>query len=79
MNYIDGTCIVAFPHVFPEWFACHITKVLATLTFEWICSICTDGGKRECDPKWQHILKYECIGVYTVVDGRTVKEFFETT
>ncbi len=27
----------SFPHVFPEWFACHITKVFATLTFQFYC------------------------------------------
>jgi len=29
--------------------------------------------------KWQHILQYKCIGVYSVADGCTVAEFFETT
>ena len=38
-------------------------------------SICTVDGKLDCDQKWQHVLKYRRVGVYTVLDGQTVGEF----
>ena len=28
--------------------------------------------------KWQHILKYRRVGVYNVLDGRTVGEFLKS-
>ena len=31
-------------------------------------AICTKDGKIDCDMKWQHILQYKCIGVYSVAD-----------
>ena len=45
---------------------------------EWTCPICTVDGKLDCDQKWQHILKYRRVGVYTVLDGRTVGEFLKS-
>jgi len=46
---------------------------------EWICPICTKDGEIDCDTKWQHILQYMSIGVYSEADGRTVAEFLEIT
>ena len=40
--------------------------------------LCTVDGKLDCDQKWQHILKYRRVGVYTVLDGRTVGEFLKS-
>ncbi len=34
MNIQQPQAWTVFPHVFLEWFACHITKVLAILTFQ---------------------------------------------
>ena len=42
---------------------------------EWICPVCTQMQKVECESKWQHILKYQRIGVFVVNDGRTVANF----
>ena len=33
--------------------------------FEWTCPISTVDGKLECSQKWQHILKYRRVKVYT--------------
>ena len=33
--------------------------------------------KIECESKWQHNLKYQCIGVFVVNDGRTVANFLD--
>ena len=45
---------------------------------KWTCPICTVDEKLDCDQKWQHILKYRRVGVYTVLDGRTVGEFLKS-
>ena len=44
---------------------------------EWICPVCTQLQKMDCESKWQHILKYQRIGVYVVDDGRTVANFLD--
>ena len=45
---------------------------------EWTCPICTGDGKLDYDQKWQHILKYRCVGMYTVLHGQTVGEFLKS-
>ena len=35
------------------------------------------GSWIACDQKWQHILKNRRVGVYTVLDGQTVREFLK--
>ena len=42
---------------------------------EWICPTCSKDNKVDCDQKWEHILNYKCVGVFKVLDGRTVSDF----
>ena len=44
---------------------------------EWICPVCSMHDKIECDQKWEHILQYNRVGIYRVLDGRTVAEFLD--
>ncbi len=44
---------------------------------EWICPTCTQKQKIECDSKWDHILKYQRIGVFLVDDSRTGANFLD--
>ena len=46
---------------------------------EWICPICSKQDEFECQQKWDHILQYQRVGVYSVADGRTVAEFLDST
>ena len=39
--------------------------------------MCSKHDKIECDQKWEHILQYNCVGIYRMLDGRTVAEFLE--
>ena len=39
--------------------------------------MCTQMRKSECESKWQHILKYQRIGVFVVGDDRTVANFLD--
>ena len=44
---------------------------------EWICPVCTQVRKIACESKWQHILKYQHVGVFVVDDGRTVANYLD--
>ena len=45
---------------------------------EWICPICSKQNGIECEHKWDHILQYQRVGIYSVADGRTVAEFLDS-
>ena len=42
---------------------------------EWISPTCSKDNKVDCDQKWKHILNNKCVGVFKVLDGRTVSDF----
>ena len=44
-----------------------------------ICPICSKQDEFECQQKWEHILQYQRVGIYSVADGRTVAEFLDST
>ena len=33
---------------------------------EWICPICSKQDEIECQQKWEHILQYHRVGIYSV-------------
>ena len=53
-------------------------RIIGLRDWNGYAQICTKDGKIDCDMKWQHILQYKRVGVYSVADGRTVAEFLET-
>ena len=46
----------------------------------WLAQICQIGSKHDkikCDQKWNHILQYNHVGTYCVLDACRVAEFLE--
>ena len=41
---------------------------------EWIGSIFSKQDEFECQQKWEHILQYQRVGIYSVANGCTVAE-----
>ena len=41
---------------------------------EWIGSIFSKQDEFECQQKWEHILQYRRVGIYSVANGCTVAE-----
>ena len=39
--------------------------------------ICPKQDEIDCQQKWEHILQYQRVGIYSVADGRTVAEFLD--
>ena len=56
----------------------HVAPMLMAGLTEWSGFVqYVQMQKTECDSKWQHILKYQRIGVYVVDDGPTVANFLD--